>query len=109
MTAISAHVEIVRPPTAMVWAAGIALAASALLLVPRTLGTSSLGYMLAPIVVTVLVCVYRYRDARASQSPSYASQPRDMRMATWLVIASFAIGLAHAWIIATLVAKAISS
>lgn len=109
MTGVSAPVQVVRPPTVLVAAAAVALVLSAALLAMRSFEASLVGYLLAPLVVTILVCFYRYRDARASQNPMYASLPKQMRIATWLVVLSFVIGLAHAWIIATVIAKAMAS
>lgn len=105
MTGISVPAPVARPPIALLGAAGAALVVAALCLVPRSLVLSVIGYLLAPIAVTILVSWFRYRDARASQSPYYATQPGQMRLATVMVVVSFLIGLGHAWIIATEVAK----
>lgn len=94
-----------RPPVAVLAAAGVALAISASLLYLRSMQVSVVGYFLAPLVVTGLISLFRYRDALASQSPFYATQPTQMRFATWMVVLSFIIGAGHAWIIGTEVAK----
>lgn len=105
MTGVSAPVQLDRPPEAVLWVAGAGLVMSVACLVPWSLVPSIVGYLLAPIVVTGLVTLFRYRDALASQSPYYAAQRSQMRLATALVLVSFLIGLAHAWVIATEVAK----
>lgn len=101
-------IELLHPPASLVWGAGTALAVSLGLLFPRELPTSIAGYLLAPLVVTVLVSLYRYRDARASQSNLYSQKPGQMKVATAVMALSFIVGLGHAWIIATVVAKAMA-
>lgn len=101
--------DIVSAPASLVWLAVGALTASALLLVSRSLAFSVVGYLLAPLAVTILVSVFRYADVKASRSNTYGRDPKMQKIATTAVLLSFAIGLFHAWIIATDIAKAIGS
>ncbi len=105
LSAESVH-DFRRAPIALVIGAAVALVLSAVCLVPRSALLSGAGYLLAPIVVTVLVCLYRAADIRASQSAWYLAQPGQRRLSTIILLLSFVVGLAHAWIIATEVAKA---
>ena len=98
-------VEFERTPAWLVWVAAAGVAVSAALLVPVSLATSVAGYVLAPLVVTFLVSVYRYRDAVASRSPMHSANPNLKKIGTALVVASFIVGVAHAWIIATYIAR----
>lgn len=98
-----------RAPVALVIGAAVALLISVACLVPRSAVLSGLGYILAPIVVTVMVSLYRAADIRASQSAWYLAQPGQKRLTTIVLLVSFVVGLAHAWIIATEVAKAFAS
>jgi hypothetical protein len=106
---IKAETVIVRAPVALVGSAAVVLGLSVILLVPRAFAPSLIGYLLAPLAVTFLVSVFRYRDARASQSPFYSTNAMAMRAGTWLVVISFVVGLAHAWVLATYIAKWIGS
>lgn len=109
MTRDSAGVppETVRAPLALLGAAGGTVLLSAALLVPRMPVTSAVGYVLAPLVVTALVCVYTYLDIKASQSPWYAINPNGRRTSAALIGVAFVVGLVHAWIVATEIAKII--
>lgn len=98
-----------RAPVALFVGAAVALLLSVACLVPRSAVLSGVGYLLAPIVVTVLVSLYRAADIRASQSAWYLAQPGQKRLSTIILLVSFVVGLAHAWIIATEVAKAFAS
>lgn len=101
--------ESTKAPAWLVWAAVGVLAISAGLLVGRSLTTSVIGYLLAPLVVTALVSFFRYKDVLASRSNVYTKSPGLQRTATITVIISFLVGIGHAWFIATDIAKALAA
>lgn len=101
--------RLVKAPVLLVALAGAALAISAMLLVFQGVWFSVAGYLLAPLVVTVLVSLYRFKDIHASQSVWYASSPKQRKISSILIVVSFVVGLGHAWVIATEVAKAFAS
>lgn len=103
----TANVEMIKAPVTLLWGAAGALLLGAGLLIPRMPVTSAMGYLLAPLVVTALVCVYTYRDIKASQSPMYAMHPNGRRVRGLLIGLAFVVGLMHAWIVATEIAKII--
>ncbi len=98
-----------QPPMAALWGAVAALVVSAALLIPWGTTASVVGYLLAPLVVTGLVTLYTYKDIRASQSVWYSANPTRKKISTAIVIAGFAVGLVHSWVIATEIAKAFAS
>lgn len=96
-----------RAPVWLVWAAVAGLLVSAALVFMQSLPMSIVGYVLAPLAVTALVSVFRYKDVLASRSNTYSRDLNSLRIATIVVVASFLVGIAHAWIIATDIAKAV--
>lgn len=101
--------ELERPPRSILLAGAVCLVVSAALLIPRSAATSIAGYLLAPLIVTAAVSAYRFRDIRASQSPWYAASPKQRQLSTVILICSFLVGLGHAWLIATEIAKMLAS
>lgn len=101
--------ELERPPRNLLLASAACLIVSAALLLPRSATTSIAGYLLAPLIVTAAVSAYRFRDIRASQSPWYAASPKQRQLSTVILICSFLVGLGHAWLIATEIAKMLAS
>ncbi len=76
------------------------------------LTTSVLGYVLAPFAVTALIGFYRYVMIEMTQNLDYrptSKQRRQGKYAMAVLVAAFLIGLAHSWIIATEIAKGVSS
>ena len=97
------------------WPLLVALVAdigAAALLLPNTFGSSILGYVLAPFLVTAVIGIYRYQVITASQSQNFRpgrSQKRQGQLGIALLGISFLIGLGHSWIIATEIAKGLGS
>lgn len=90
----------------------IADVVAVVLFLPATIGTSALGYLLAPFVVTAVIGIYRYQVITASQSQNFRpgrSQKRQGQLGIALLGISFLIGLGHSWIIATEIAKGLGS
>lgn len=108
-SAPQAHYEFTKAPAVLIWAAVALLIASIALLAPRALPTSIAGYLLAPLGVTVLASLFRYKDVLASRSNTYVGNGNLQRIATVTVFLSFLVGIGHAWIIATDIAKALGS
>ncbi len=103
------HYEFTKAPAALVWAAVAVLVFSAALLYFGSLTSSIVGYLLAPLGVTVLVSVFRYKDVLASRSNMYAGSGNMQRIATITVVLSFLVGIGHSWIVATDIAKTLGS
>lgn len=101
--------EFTKAPAGLIWAAVAVLVVSAALFFLNSMPLSIVGYLLAPLGVTVLVSVFRYKDVLASRSNTYAGNGNLQRIATFSVVLSFVVGIGHAWIIATDIAKALGS
>lgn len=97
--------QLQQAPAALLWGAAAALAVSIALLVPWSIWFSALGYLLAPLAVTGLVTTYTYQDIKASQSVWYAANPGRRQLGSLLIALGFGVGLVHAWVIATEIAK----
>lgn len=108
-SAPQANYEFTKAPAGLIWAAVALLIASIALLAPRAMPTSIAGYLLAPLGVTVLVSLFRYKDVLASRSNTYAGNGNLQKIATITVVVAFLVGIGHAWIIATDIAKALGS
>jgi hypothetical protein len=94
-----------RPPTALLIGAAATVIVSAALLLTQSLPISVLGYLIAPFATTALVSVYRWKDIERQQDPWYVRSTMQRRAVAVVLAVGFFVGLCHAWIIATELAK----
>jgi hypothetical protein len=98
-----------RNPYAPSWPAfaALALTATSMALVPvaTPLGLAVGGYVVAALLAPSLVVVHRAFERRAQQSPRYVRRTLPRRIAAFAIVTGLAAGTAHAWIIATELAK----
>jgi hypothetical protein len=87
--------------------AALALAAASVLLVPMAtpLGVAIGGYVVAALLAPGLVVLHRAFERRAQQNPRYVRRTLPRRIAAFAIVTGLAAGTAHAWIIATELAK----
>ncbi len=64
-----------------------------------------LGYVLAGLVTPLLTVSYRLLRRRARKNPSYLPRPGWERVLVWATVTGIVLGVAHAWFVATELAK----
>ena len=98
-----------RSRRASVWPALLALCTVAvsvlLLLLTDGLAVWVTGYLLAAMLAPALVVLYRVRDRRAQDDVYYTRRQGPRRMAALAIASGLIVGVTHAWMIATEIAK----
>jgi hypothetical protein len=101
----------VAPPVGLLWAAAVAFGTGAALLaigrfLPRLADqVHVVGYALNGLVTVGLVTSFRRIDAERRRSRWYAPRPSMARVAAGLAVATVAVAIAHAWLIADRLAR----
>lgn len=99
----------VRSSPTLLLLATVAVLVAAALILPWTLATSALGYVLAGVVVAVLVSLFRNEDNKKAMDPYYRRSrvlgvPNNTYTVILLVVA-WIVTLPHVWVLADTVGR----
>jgi len=97
--------ELVRPPSGLLWGAGACVGVSAALLLLAHRWAQVVGYLVGCVTVVALIGAYLFIDRRRSSDPRYSAARRSGVAINLLFFGGVIVASIHVWRLATELAK----